>query len=240
MIFFSSAIRADNDIQWQPAFRMYRGMFLFVLEFFFFGINLYGWKSVGINPAHICDLKNSLCPLRMLEVRFVRCTREFSKPPSPPPSMTPFWSPADSKQTLSEIVTVLYRDEVRIKMVAKRGGGGSRFCFMHTFLVKNSRVSGTLSRTSHFTSFKGKTSNLSLPYLSVKFSCQILILGLVMRHSQTLCLPLLKLKSIWMNEGLSRLTIYCILDCFHQYQNILLFWSFLHQRRNFAKRWTQR
>ena len=98
--FFFLAIRADNDIQWQPAFRMYRGMFLFVLEFFFFGINLYGWKSVGINPAHICDLKNSLCPLRMLEVRFVRCTREFSKPPSPPPSMTPFWSPADSKQTL--------------------------------------------------------------------------------------------------------------------------------------------
>nr|XP_058964311.1 solute carrier family 53 member 1-like [Pocillopora verrucosa] len=63
-----AAIRADNDIQWQPAFRMYRGMFLFVLEFFFFGINLYGWKSVGINPAHICDLKNSLCPLRMLEM----------------------------------------------------------------------------------------------------------------------------------------------------------------------------
>lgn len=129
MIFFSSAIRADNDIQWQPAFRMYRGMFLFVLEFFFFGINLYGWKSVGINPAHICDLKNSLCPLRMLEVRFVRCTREFSKPPSPPPSMTPFWSPADSKQTLSEIVTVLYRDEVRIKMVAKRGGWGVQILF---------------------------------------------------------------------------------------------------------------
>lgn len=97
--FFSSAIRADNDIQWQPAFRMYRGMFLFVLEFFFFGINLYGWKSVGINPAHICDLKNSLCPLRMLEVRFVRCTREFSKPPPHPPP----WHLSDPQQIQSKL-----------------------------------------------------------------------------------------------------------------------------------------
>lgn len=70
-IFFFSAIKADNDIQWEPAFRMYRGLFLFILELFLFGINLYGWKSVGINPAHICDLKNRLCPLRVLEVRSV-------------------------------------------------------------------------------------------------------------------------------------------------------------------------
>ena len=47
---------------------MYRGLFLFVLEFFLFGINLYGWQSVGINHAHICDFKNKLCPLRVLEV----------------------------------------------------------------------------------------------------------------------------------------------------------------------------
>ena len=59
---------ADNDIQWQPAFRMYRGLFLFVLEFFLFGINLYGWQAVGINNARICDFKNLLCPLRVLEV----------------------------------------------------------------------------------------------------------------------------------------------------------------------------
>lgn len=49
---------------------MYRGLFLFVLEFFLFGINLYGWQSVGINHAHICDFKNKLCPLRVLEVRY--------------------------------------------------------------------------------------------------------------------------------------------------------------------------
>ena len=88
---------------------------------------------MGINPAHICDLKNSLCPLRMLEVRFVRCTREFSKPP-PHPLHDTFLTPSRFKvNSLSEIVTVLYRDEVRIKMVGKRGGGGSRFCFMHKF-----------------------------------------------------------------------------------------------------------
>ncbi|XP_073246834.1 solute carrier family 53 member 1-like [Porites lutea] len=63
-----AAIKADNDIQWEPAFRMYRGLFLFVLEFFLFGINLYGWQSVGINHAHICDFKNKLCPLRVLEL----------------------------------------------------------------------------------------------------------------------------------------------------------------------------
>ena len=49
---------------------MYRGLFLFVLEFFLFGINLYGWQSVGINHAHICDFKNKLCPLRVLEVSY--------------------------------------------------------------------------------------------------------------------------------------------------------------------------
>lgn len=63
-----TAIKADKDIQWEPAFRMYRGLFLFILEFFLFGINLYGWQAVGINHAHICDFKNLLCPLRTLEV----------------------------------------------------------------------------------------------------------------------------------------------------------------------------
>ncbi|XP_074606111.1 solute carrier family 53 member 1-like [Acropora palmata] len=63
-----AAIKADRDIQWEPAFRMYRGLFLFILEFFLFGINLYGWQAVGINHAHICDFKNLLCPLRTLEL----------------------------------------------------------------------------------------------------------------------------------------------------------------------------
>lgn len=49
---------------------MYRGLFLFILEFFLFGINLYGWQAVGINHAHICDFKNLLCPLRTLEVSY--------------------------------------------------------------------------------------------------------------------------------------------------------------------------
>lgn len=144
MIFVFLAIRADNDIQWQPAFRMYRGMFLFVLEFFFFGINLYGWKSVGINPAHICDLKNSLCPLRMLEVRFVRCTREFSKP-LPTPLHDTFLIPSRFKvNSLSEIVTVLYRDEVRIKMVAKRGGWWVQILFHAQIFSKK------FARLGHF------------------------------------------------------------------------------------------
>ncbi|KAL9957149.1 hypothetical protein ACROYT_G038751 [Oculina patagonica] len=63
-----AAIKADNDIQWEPAFRMYRGLFLFILELFLFGINLYGWTYVGINHAHICDLKKHICPLRVLEM----------------------------------------------------------------------------------------------------------------------------------------------------------------------------
>lgn len=72
LLFTFIAIKADNDIQWEPAFRMYRGLFLFVLELFLFGINLYGWTYVGINHAHICDLKKHICPLRVLEVRSAR------------------------------------------------------------------------------------------------------------------------------------------------------------------------
>lgn len=95
---------------------------------------------MGINPAHICDLKNSLCPLRMLEVRFVRCTREFSKPP-PHPLHDTFLTPSRFKvNSLSEIVTVLYRDEVRIKMVGKRGGGGVQILFHAQILVKFTRL----------------------------------------------------------------------------------------------------
>ena len=68
-LFAFTAIKADKDIQWEPAFRMYRGLFLFILELFLFGINLYGWTYVGINHAHICDLKKHLCPIRVLEVK---------------------------------------------------------------------------------------------------------------------------------------------------------------------------
>lgn len=70
-LFAFTAIKADKDIQWEPAFRMYRGLFLFILELFLFGINLYGWTYVGINHAHVCDLKKHLCPLRVLEVKSV-------------------------------------------------------------------------------------------------------------------------------------------------------------------------
>ena len=47
---------------------MFRGLFLFILEFFLFGINLYGWKSIGINHVHICDLDPNRKHISSLEV----------------------------------------------------------------------------------------------------------------------------------------------------------------------------
>lgn len=79
LLYFLSAIKADKDIQWEPAFCMFRGLFLFILEFFLFGINLYGWKSVGINHVHICDLDPNRKHISSLEVMEASVWSEFDR-----------------------------------------------------------------------------------------------------------------------------------------------------------------
>ncbi|WAR30962.1 XPR1-like protein, partial [Mya arenaria] len=39
----------DKPGPWEPALRMYRGMFIVILDIFLLGINTYGWRSSGVN-----------------------------------------------------------------------------------------------------------------------------------------------------------------------------------------------
>lgn len=41
---------------WEPALRMYRGMFLIILDIFLLGINTYGWRSSGVNHVLIFEI----------------------------------------------------------------------------------------------------------------------------------------------------------------------------------------
>ncbi|XP_031564053.1 xenotropic and polytropic retrovirus receptor 1-like [Actinia tenebrosa] len=63
-----AAITSERDIQWEPAFRMYRGLFMFILSFFLFGMNICGWKAAGINHAKIIELDHGhLSAIQILE-----------------------------------------------------------------------------------------------------------------------------------------------------------------------------
>lgn len=41
---------------WEPALRMYRGMFIVILDIFLLGINTYGWRSSGVNHVLIFEI----------------------------------------------------------------------------------------------------------------------------------------------------------------------------------------
>lgn len=45
-----------NDLRWQPAFRMYRGLFLVFLLLGLLGINVRGWNEGGVNHVLIFEL----------------------------------------------------------------------------------------------------------------------------------------------------------------------------------------
>ena len=45
-----------HHVDWLPALRMYRGVFLVILFIFLLGVNTYGWRSSGVNHVLIFEL----------------------------------------------------------------------------------------------------------------------------------------------------------------------------------------
>ena len=45
-----------EDLRWQPAVRMYRGMFLVIFMIGLLGINIHGWGNAGVNHVLIFEL----------------------------------------------------------------------------------------------------------------------------------------------------------------------------------------
>ncbi|XP_072018125.1 LOW QUALITY PROTEIN: xenotropic and polytropic retrovirus receptor 1 homolog [Amphiura filiformis] len=60
----------DAGIEWRPAVRMYRGMFLVILMIFLLGINTYGWRKSGVNHVLIFELdpRHNLSHEQLLEI----------------------------------------------------------------------------------------------------------------------------------------------------------------------------
>lgn len=68
----------------------------------------------------------------------------------------------------------------------------------------------TCKSISHVMNLKGRNSNPTLPFLSVKFTRHVLFLGLITHHAQTLCHPLwspspLSQRQYWTNLFLSKI-----------------------------------
>lgn len=69
-----AAFKADKDIQWEPAFRMYRGLFLFILEFFSVWNQFVWLASCGDKScAHMRLQKPSLSSSNLGVGRLFRC-----------------------------------------------------------------------------------------------------------------------------------------------------------------------
>lgn len=51
-----AAFFVDHDDDWVPALRMYRGMFIIILDILLLGINTYGWRSSGVNHVLIFEI----------------------------------------------------------------------------------------------------------------------------------------------------------------------------------------
>lgn len=68
-----------ND--WQVAFKLYRGPFLMVEFLFIWSINLYAWRSYGVNHILIFELdpRNYITAQHMLELGKYTCSKEKSK-----------------------------------------------------------------------------------------------------------------------------------------------------------------
>lgn len=51
-----AAFFTDHTVKWEPALRMYRGMFLVIMMICLLGINTYGWRSSGVNHVLIFEI----------------------------------------------------------------------------------------------------------------------------------------------------------------------------------------
>ncbi|KAL5011684.1 hypothetical protein ScPMuIL_010235 [Solemya velum] len=65
-----AAFYSEHTQSWEPALRMYRGMFLIILDIFLLGINTYGWRSSGVNHVLIFEIdpRHHLSHQQLLEL----------------------------------------------------------------------------------------------------------------------------------------------------------------------------
>lgn len=56
IVIIIAAFFIEIDGPWEPALRMYRGMFIVILDIFLLGINTYGWRSSGVNHVLIFEI----------------------------------------------------------------------------------------------------------------------------------------------------------------------------------------
>ena len=65
-----SAFFVEQESSWEPALRMYRGMFIVILDIFLLGINTYGWRSSGVNHVLIFEIdpRRHLSHQQLMEV----------------------------------------------------------------------------------------------------------------------------------------------------------------------------
>ncbi|XP_071096597.1 solute carrier family 53 member 1-like isoform X1 [Haliotis cracherodii] len=65
-----AAVFTDHHADWEPALRMYRGMFLLIFILFLLGVNTYGWRSSGVNHVLIFEIdpRHHLTHAQLLEL----------------------------------------------------------------------------------------------------------------------------------------------------------------------------
>ena len=69
-VIFTVLLHKPVCYTWEPALRMYRGVFLIILCIFFLGLNTYGWRTSGVNHVLIFELdpRDHLSHHQLLEV----------------------------------------------------------------------------------------------------------------------------------------------------------------------------
>lgn len=70
LIPWSIAIFTNTPDNWRIAVRLYRGSLLIILFLFLIGINVYGWRTSGVNHVLIFELdpRNHLSEQHLMEV----------------------------------------------------------------------------------------------------------------------------------------------------------------------------
>lgn len=70
VFFYFPAFFTHQTGPWEPAVRMYRGMFIVILDIFLLGINTYGWRSSGVNHVLIFEIdpRHHLTHQQLMEV----------------------------------------------------------------------------------------------------------------------------------------------------------------------------
>lgn len=69
-VILSAFFHSPRDDDWRTAFRLYRGPFLIVEFLYLWGINVYGWRSSGVNHVLIFELdpRNHLSEQNIMEL----------------------------------------------------------------------------------------------------------------------------------------------------------------------------